>query len=142
MSPAQLTLDLLESLLAVNGATGWKGVYATVPNTIDKVVTVFDTDPQLDFRRMRTPYTHEKHHGVMIHVRAKEYQTGWDKAVALCALLGTVVHRPEAGIGGGAGSKFVGYYLKSGPSPAGIPREETNVRYMFSANYTTVIEAL
>ena len=139
MSPAQLTLRLLaESLLLVNGSTEWKGVYATVPNTIDKVVTLFDTDPQLDLRDMRSPFAHGKHHGIMIHVRAKEYQTGWAMIGAACAALAGVVRQEESGIG----YRFLGYYLKSGPSPAGQPREETNLRYMFSANFTTIIEEL
>lgn len=139
MSPAQLTLALLESLGEVNGSTGWKCTFGTAPDTIDKLVTVFDTDPQLDGRSMRTPeYEVYEHPGLMIHVRAKEYATAFDKMDAVVAALERIARRTEGGIGGG--KVFVGYFRKYGPAFMG--RAETNLRYSFSVNYTTTIEDL
>lgn len=139
MSPAQLTLALLESLGEVNGSTGWKCTFGTAPDTIDKLVTVFDTDPQLDGRSMRTPeYEVYEHPGLMIHVRAKEYATAFDKMDAVVAALERIARRTEGGIGGG--KVFVGYFRKYGPAFMG--RTETNLRYSFSVNYTTTIEDL
>ena len=137
MSPAKATLALLDILLQTNGATAWKGTYATVPDTIDKVVTVWDTFPQIDGRSMRSPFEVYEHQGLMIHVRAAKYDTGWDKIRAVCDALAAVSKRLEATIGDD-GTYFQSFNRISGPAPAG--RAETDLRYMFTANFLTVIK--
>lgn len=136
MSPAELTLELLDYLGLTNGTTGWLGVYGTTPNTGDQIVTVYDAAAVLDGRRLSSPYTQFKHDGVQIMVRAKKYSTGWDTIQAIAARLELVVRLSVPAITGSP--LYHNYHLLSPVVPAG--REETNLRYLFSANYTTVIE--
>lgn len=136
MSPAELTLELLDAVGLTNGATGWLGVYSTTPNTGDQVVTVYDSMAMLDGRRLSPPYTQFLHDGVQIMVRSKKYSTGWDKIKAIVARLELVVRHSEPLVSGTP--LYHNYHLLSPVVPAG--REETNLRYLFSANYSTVIE--
>lgn len=136
MSPAELTLELLDHLGLTNGSTGWLGVYGTTPNTNDQVVTVYDAAAMLTGRRLSPPYTQFKHDGIQIIVRAKKYNVGWEKIQAIAARLELVVRLSVPAVAGSP--LYHNYHLVSPVTPAG--REETNVRYLFSANYTTVIE--
>ncbi len=139
MSPAEKTLALLRILGQVDGSTNWRGVFSTLPDKLpDNVVALFDADPQIDGRPMRPSTTEEyQHPAIQIIVRSVEYSTGWAKLLAVLDALRSVSHRTEAGVNGG--TKFLGYYLKSGPAPMGR-REEPNVRRLFVANLTTALE--
>lgn len=134
---AKVTLALLDILLQTNGTTGWRGTYSTVPDTIDKVVTTFDTDPLIEGMTMRPELRVLEQLGLMIHVRAAKYDTGYDKIRAVCAALAAVSARYEPTIGTN-GTYFQGFTRRSGPSPAG--RAETDLRYMFSVNFTASIK--
>jgi len=131
MTPAELTFHLLESLALTGPGSGWKGTHGTMPDTIDDVVTVFDTDPQLDGRAMRSGVVWD-HKGVMLHVRSKSKTTAWAKVWAVCVALDSVYHRLIAVQGG---TRLYGFHRKSGPAlMAG--RTETNLRFCYSVNYT------
>jgi len=130
MTPAELTFHLMEALALTGGESGWKGTHGTMPDTIDDVVTVFDTDPQLDGRSMRG--TVWDHKGIMLHVRAKSKTTAWAKVAAVCTALDAVYWTPLAVQGG---TRLYGFHRKSGPAlMAG--RTETNLRFRYSVNYT------
>lgn len=138
MSPAKMVAQLLDALGETGGVSGWTGFYGTLPDkTPDKVVAVFDDEPQIDGRPTRPPYTVWVHPRIQIIVRSVTYDDGWDKISAVLLRLSQTVGHTEPSITGSP--KFAGFYRKSGPAPMNR-REEPNVRRLFVANLTFALE--
>ena len=138
MSPAKMVTMLLEELGQTNGATGWLGVYSTMPDkTPDKVVAVFDDGAQLDGRSMRAPYTQWYHWSFQVVVRSVAYEDGWDKIMAVWDRLRITTGYTSTTIPGTP--KFAGFYLRTAPMPMNR-REEPNTRRLFVATFTFTLE--
>ena len=138
MSPANLTLLLLRNNNITDGTTGWTGTYGIMPDKGDQIVTIYDTDSQQDGRGLRPPYTVFQHPGISFMIRSASYDAGWNQTQTIQDFLASVVQLKDLTIGSGV--LFGMYHLKHGFSPAG--REKSQLRYFFTAYYTTIITEL
>lgn len=138
ISPAHRVLLLLREMELTDGNSGWLGCHSTMPEKGDQVVVVVNTTPVVQGRFTRTLGVMERS-GIMIQVRSATSDVGWTKIREIADALAAVNKWEEFGIGPN-GTKFLPFIRSSGPVPMG--REQTNVRHLFSVNFTVILEDL
>lgn len=101
-SPADVTRELLilyGQLADPEASLVWPGYAHREPDKPDDAVTCYDTQGTPDGRDMNTGRVWT-HYGVQVRVRAKDAQTGWQKAWALRTFLAEGVDHAQVPVRG------------------------------------------
>jgi len=126
----QLMIDLsLGTIPSDNGA--WPIFVAWEPNTPDSLITIHDTEPNIDGRRCISGVT-DLHLGIQIAVRSLGYEAVEAKATSIMETLEESVSRASVTIDT---SNYVVYaiFRNSGPLSLGL-ENPTSKRYLFTLN--------
>lgn len=105
-------------------------------NIPDDAAAVYDSVGIKDGRLMSGPNIF--HHGFQIVVRSEDYQTGWDKAEAVAAVLEAVKNTSHT-MGGSGGNAYTLNSVSQATPPIPFNEEGTKRRFLFTLNFLVTI---